>query len=266
VDSLLDSLLVFVTRRWYVVAFLVTYIVLGLTHLGARRLALFSAVAAAISWMSEFPSIRWGFPYGLYHYLWGPPSGLDPREPSIFGVPCFSTLSYVFLNYASYCAAVVVLGAGEPRGGRARAAMALVSAALVVAVDTIIDPVALRGDRWFLGKMYHYPHGGEHWGIPITNYAGWLLVGALIVGTYLALEARLATPRPVRPAGPPLGTALYFAVIAFNVVVTFWIGERDLAWSSVAIAAPLLAIVLARGFLTVSEERPTIPRQEGLSA
>ena len=70
---------------------------------------------AAISLASEIPSIRWGFPYGLYHYLWEGPTGLDPREPSIFGVPCFSTLSYVFLNYAAICLAIGAVSLSDVR-------------------------------------------------------------------------------------------------------------------------------------------------------
>jgi putative membrane protein len=262
--ALLDAVSVSLTRRWYVVAFLAAYLVLALRHLGARRTALFTAVAASISWLSEVPSIRVGVPYGLYHYLWGGPSGIDPREPSLLGVPCFSTLSYVFLNYAALCAAVVVLGCGNPRGARARAAVAATAATLVVALDAVIDPVALRGERWFLGKIYHYPGSGEHFGVPVSNYAGWLLVGALIASVYLTLEARLRTPAPARRLGPELGAALYFSVAAFNIAVTFWIGERDIGWSSVAIAAPILVIAVARTALTGASAVPIMPRGEDL--
>jgi putative membrane protein len=32
--------------------------------------------------------------------------------------------------------------------------------------DVIIDPVALQGERWFLGKIYGYPHEVIYFGIP----------------------------------------------------------------------------------------------------
>lgn len=258
----MDAIFVSLERRWYVAAFLVSYLVLALRHLGWRRTALFSGVAFAISLASEVPSIRVGFPYGLYTYLVGGPSGIDPREPMILGVPCFSTLSYVFLNYASLCAATTILGVAFPsaQGGlRARAAVALTAGALVVALDTIVDPIALRGEHWFLGKIYFYPGGGQHWGIPVSNYGGWLLVGTLIPLAYQAAEARLAAtlgPRPARPLGEALGAGLYFGILAFNIGVTFWIGERDLGWSSTAIATPLLVLTLARLGLTEAPAHP----------
>ena len=45
-------------------------------------------------------------------------------------------------------------------------------------IDMVIDPVALRGDRWFLGKIYYYPEPGVHFGVPFANYIGWAVVGA----------------------------------------------------------------------------------------
>jgi putative membrane protein len=245
--ALLDRILVPLERRWYVAVFLVAYLAIALLHLGRRRVALFSALAFAISLASEIPSIRWGFPYGLYTYLWGG-GGLDPREPSILGVPCFSTLSYVFLNYAALATAMLLLGRPEPKTWRARAGLAVASAALVVAIDTVVDPIALKGGEWFLGKIYYYPGGGEHFGVPITNYLGWLLVGALIAGSYLALELRVKEPPPSSGArlGPLLGAGLFSGVLAFNIGVTFSIGARDLGWASVCIVAPLLALAAAR--------------------
>jgi uncharacterized membrane protein len=233
----IDAVSIFLVRRWYVVLFLAAYVPLALRHLGARRTLRFSAIAAAISLASEIPSIRWGFPYGLYHYLWEGPTGLDPREPSILGVPCFSTLSYVFLNYAAICLASVLVGA------RSRAALAVVAGVCMVALDMIIDPIALQGEKWFLGKMYWYPGGGEHFGVPITNYAGWFLVAALIA----------AATWPLPRARCELGAGLWFGVAAFNIGVTFWIGERTLGWASAGIALPLLATALVRMIAAADE-------------
>jgi putative membrane protein len=237
----LEAVTVTAARRWYVLLFLAVYLVAALRHLGARRAALFSVSGFAIAWASEVPSIRWGFPYGLYRYLWAPgePRGLDPREPALLGVPVFSDLSYVFLGYAALCLAAHLAG-----GGTRRLATALVAAVLFVALDAVIDPVALRGGEWFLGKIYDYPHGGSHFGVPLSNYAGWLFVGIAMQLSYLSLERRLPGP-PERGSVLP-GVLLYFGVCAFNVGVAASIGARDLAFAGAAIAAPLAAIAAAR--------------------
>ena len=36
----------------------------------------------------------------------------------------------------------------------------VLTAAFLTFIDVIIDPVALRGDRWFLGLIYGYPDPG----------------------------------------------------------------------------------------------------------
>ena len=55
-----------------------------------------------------------------------------------------------------------------------------------------------------------------------------------------------ATTWPLPRARAELGAALWFGVAAFNIAVTFWIGEETLAWSSVGIALPLLAVSVPR--------------------
>ncbi len=48
---------------------------------------------------------------------------------------------------------------------------------MMMLLDVVIDPLAVRGDRWFLGRVFDYPSGGVYFGVPLSNFAGWLLVG-----------------------------------------------------------------------------------------
>jgi putative membrane protein len=107
---------------------------------------------------------------------------------------------------------------------------ALVLTALLFAcIDMVIDPIALRGDRWFLGKIYYYPDPGVHFGVPITNYVGWAVVGLISLSLYFPLDHRMAPPPAangrVTTRRILLGVGLYYGVLAFNLSVTFWIGE-----------------------------------------
>ena len=69
-------------------------------------------------------------------------------------------------------------------------------AANEVCLDLIIDPVALRGDRSFLGKLYYYPNGGLYFGVTIANFIGWFVVCLLILRVYIFLEALLFHANP----------------------------------------------------------------------
>jgi len=102
---------------------------------------------------------------------------------------------------------------------------------LFVLLDIIIDPVALQGSRWFLGQIYGYRSPGLYFGIPMSNFGGWLLVGLFLVGVLQFLSTR----DRLEPKGPSvlsrirgiqgLGPILYASILAFNLTVTFWIGE-----------------------------------------
>ena len=113
---------------------------------------------------------------------------------------------------------------------------------LFMFIDMVIDPVALRGDRWFLGKIYYYPDPGVHFGVPFANYVGWAVVGTLALAVYVPLERRLpSSPRSDSPTPRLLlGVGLYYGVLFFNLGVTFWIGEWLMGASGLLMHLPIL--------------------------
>ena len=204
-----------VTMRPYVVVFLATFLALAGRDLGGRRTLGFLAWGAAVAFSAEWASTRVGIPFGLYHYT-GDTMG---RELFLSNVPVFDFMSFPFLAYASWCLARAATGRWRGAGVVALAGV------LMMLADVVIDPLAVRGDRWFLGRIFYYPAGGIYFGVPLSNFAGWAVVGWAIVGGYLLLGGRRA------PAGGSarLGVAFYYAILVFNLAVTAWIGEWGLA-------------------------------------
>lgn len=226
-----------VLLRPYVFAFLAVYLAAAGAHLGWRRTLLFIPAGYWVAWLSEFSSIHWGFPYGDYFYI----AATVDRELWVFGVPFMDSLSYVFLAYCSYAMALFILSPLhfsrkgvvilETRRLRRSPETLVLGACLFVLLDIIIDPVAYQGDRWFLGQIYGYREPGLYFGIPLSNFAGWLLVGLAMVAALQLLDRlpRLEPGRRSRLGSIPwvrlLGSVLYVSVLAFNLTVTFWIGE-----------------------------------------
>jgi putative membrane protein len=230
-----------IALRPYVFVFLFIYAVSAAFHLGWRRMAVFIPLGYCLAWMSELASIHWGFPYGDYYYILHTAN----RELWVLGVPFMDSLSYVFLSYCSYSTAIFILsplyvkGAGvfvlETRSIRRSWKVLLLGASLFVLLDIIIDPVALQGHRWFLGQIYGYRHVGLYFGIPMSNFGGWLLVGLALTGALQLLD-RVTTLEPPNGVscqgfqGPgSMGPLLYLSVIVFNLAVTVWIGELFMA-------------------------------------
>jgi putative membrane protein len=232
-DANMELVVGTVLLRPYVFALLLAFLAAGRADLGAARTLAFMGCVWPVAWLAEFASTRVGIPFGLYHYS-GDTRG---RELYVANVPFFDSLSFAFLAYAAFCLARLVLGPGRARRGR----LALATGLLMMLLDVVVDPLAVRGDRWFLGRVFHYAESGVYFGVPLSNFAGWVVVGVLGVGAYLAVAGVPAEGRPWP------GVGLYYAVLAFNLGITLWIQEWLLASAGLAVHAAVgLALVAWR--------------------
>jgi putative membrane protein len=232
----MDLLIGTLVLRPYVFGFLAAFLLAGAADLGWRRTLLFGAWVGPVAWLAEFSSTRTGVPFGLYHYT-GSTRG---QELFVADVPFMDSLSFTFLAYAAFCLARAVL---RPRASSALAVTGL-AGVLMMLLDVVIDPLAVRGDRWFLGRIFYYPDGGAYFGVPVSNFVGWMIVGWAGVGGYCAWSRWLGGGR--RGGGDGFdrhgrrvwpGIGLYYAVLAFNLVLTGWIGEWRLLGVGVAVHA-----------------------------
>lgn len=249
-DSFVRLVVGTVVLRPYVVAFLLLYLFAAVADMGWRRTLLFTVVAWSMAFAAESLSIRLGVPFGLYHYL---PTTAG-RELWIAGIPFMDSLSFVFLAYASWtmaCLAVLrPLRDGQsrwafslPHRDRFGAPVLLLAVVFFVLIDVVVDPIAVRGDRWFLGQIFYYPEGGVYFGVPVSNFVGWGAVGSLIMILFAFLERLIRPGAPAWAARLPLrplyGPALYYIVLAFALTVTWFIGERTLLLVGLFIYGPL---------------------------
>lgn len=253
--EILDIAVGTITMRPYVFAFLAAYLVAAVLHLGWRKTILFTVAGYLIAFASEYSSINTGFPYGWYYYV----DTTRDRELWVAGVPFFDSLSYVFLTYCSYALALLVLApVKRVRGdlvlletGRLRRSFSVLflGSLFQVFLDIIIDPVALQGSRWFLGRIYGYREVGAHFGVPVSNYLGWLLVSAVLIAALQFIDRTgKGEAKPAGVAAAPYrclyGPFLYLCVVIFNLTVTVYIGEELMALTGLFIVIPPAAMGL----------------------
>jgi len=268
----MDLLVGTVVLRPYVFAFLAVFLVGGTADLGWRRVLGFAGCVWPVAWLAEFSSTRIGIPFGLYHYT----QLTRGRELFLADVPVMDSLSFTFLAYASFCLARVALAGRTP----SPPVTAVAAGALMMALDIVIDPLAVRGDRWFLGNLFYYPEPGVYFGVPLSNFAGWIIVGTVGVGLYLVLVHEPASaggaPAPRRPAARTTvhgrasghrawpGVALYYSVLGFNLAMTIVIGEWWLAAVGavihVAVALVIVHFNRSPGVLALGPDREGIQR------
>lgn len=215
--------------RLYVFLFLAAFLVVASRDLGWRWAWGWLTWGWAVAFTAEFASTRVGIPFGLYHYT-GATAG---RELFISNIPFFDPLSFPFLAYASYCLARWALGQAQ---GWAAAALA---GALMMLADVVVDPLAVLGERWFLGHLFDYAEPGPYFGVPLSNFVGWFLVGWVIVGGYLwAAGSRTWT------LGSPLGgIGIYYGVLFFSLGITAWIGAKPLLGAGILVHVGVFLLV-----------------------
>lgn len=248
--------------RPYVFVFLAAFLFAAVQLIGWQRTWRFWLISWITAFVCEFSSTRNGIPFGWYFYN-GSTVG---QELYISDIPFMDSISFSFLLFASYCLALLSLlpihpgpsatvGSGLPDLKfalplRTSWPVFTLTVLFFAFIDMVIDPVALRGDRWFLGKIYYYPDPGVHFGVPMANYAGWAVVGAISLWLCFPLDRRLRSPLPShRPSTTHrllLGAGLYYGVLAFNLGVTFWIGESLQGTTGLLMYVPVTALLLLR--------------------
>ena len=242
-----------VLLRPYVFLFLALYLWAAAAAIGWRRTALFTAIAWAVAFTAEYSSTRNGIPFGFYSYI----PATKGRELWISNVPFMDSLSFTFLAYVSFALAQWLrlpsdAGAREVKGVRRSWPVLGLTAFLFMLIDVVIDPLALRGDRWFLGKIYEYPSPGIYFGVPLTNFLGWGVVGFVVIALFQQLDRVLRAERTsgggVRPIF--LGAALYFLILVFNLCMTFAIGEYLLGTVGILLYVPITWLFLTRYWST----------------
>ncbi len=257
-----SHLLITLQHRPYVFAFLLTFLIFGTLQLGVKRTLLFLGLGWVIAFASEVSSIRNGFPYGDYQYVYENLKG----ELLLWGVPLWDSLSYTFLAYASYATAIVLFtGRGAPWCAQAQQAeplqnkeeflqtrcswkVLLLSTLLMTGIDVIIDPLTALGDQWFLGRIYYYPSGGIYFGVPLSNFFGWALVAFCIVFLFQKLdrvfEENGNALKPWQGLQAYLGVLLYLGVFFFNWSITLYLKLWGLAIADLILLTPLLIALI----------------------
>lgn len=243
-----------VILRPYVFIFLGLFLFVASRQIGWKRTVLWAVTGYAVAFAAEFSSIHGGFPFGDYFYI----DTTRNQELWIAGVPFMDSLSFSFLTFTGYTCAWQIVAAVKTKS-RPQAAFTyqsirrspwvlILGATVTTLMDVIIDPVALMGDRWFLGQIHGWPRGGQYFGVPLTNFAGWFLVTAVTIAINQAVDALLnrssvQDQRPVMPYIHLGGFALFVFIVGFNLFITAWLREWRLFFSGLPLAVGFLLAV-----------------------
>lgn len=185
----------------------------------------------AISLLAEWSGIHFGVPFGArfaYH---------EDLTPRIFGsVPLFIPFAWFSLLYAP----LVLLDSVPTREkGRDRTGLKiLLAAVLVTASDLYLDPLAIDAEAWT------WERPGKWFGVPLSNFAGWWLVGGTVYGIYHFSFRGVRRPRSRNARS--LQGVIWVGIVLLTAGVLFCLNQRiESGWKSIATAYSLTLTALA---------------------
>ncbi|WP_072688654.1 carotenoid biosynthesis protein [Rhodococcus marinonascens] len=204
-----------------------------ITHAAATRGARWTAglviVTAGLGLSSEVLGTATGYPYGCYAYT------ADRLGPALAGVPLVVPLAWTAGFYLAWCVASVLA-----RGPLLRPIRILLATIGVVGWDLYLDPQMVADGQWTWCVADAGLPGLEH--IPLTNYAGWLLVTVVMavavdridllidhgVNRRIELQVDAAAPRS---DGVPIGLFLW-TWLGSALAHSVFLGAPELRYSA----------------------------------
>lgn len=170
-------------------------------YLGPKGAVLSLLSLSAFGYAIETIGVATGFPYGPFYYG-------DALGPKVAGlVPYLLPLSWVPLVLGAVGATTPAVPENEDVS-RHRVLWVLYAAILLTLVDGVLDPGAASLGFWV------WPEGGPYYGVPVSNYLGWLFSSSVAAAILLVLGRQRWGRVP-----PPPGL-----LDSTLIAVAFWTG------------------------------------------
>ncbi|WP_347060267.1 carotenoid biosynthesis protein [Blastococcus sp. HT6-30] len=168
----------------------------------------------------ESVGLATGYPYGSYTYS-------DTLGPTLLGVPFLVPLAWLMMAWPSWLLGDVL--ARPVRASRRRPARIGWAAAVFAAWDVVLDPQLVQAGYWTWADPSPGLPGIDT--VPLTNLAGWLLAGLVLMTLLDALVARTASGPRTGPGAPLF--ALAWMTLGGALAHAGWLGlPGSAAWGA----------------------------------
>lgn len=177
--------------------------------LGRRDAVLLFGILGVFALAIETSAMITGFPYGHFGYS-------ELLGYRLFGLtPWTVFLAWTPLVLAAYAISVRVFGEQlfAVSGKLSASILRIIFVALVLVIfDLVLDPGAVKIGFW------RYEGGGAFYGVPVSNFAGWLFSGAI---GGIVLEIFTAFKKPLLPAPAQLISSTFFIIFFWSAIAFF---------------------------------------------
>jgi uncharacterized membrane protein len=224
------------TVSWTIVVLgsLLSVVHAGLSR-GVRTGAALLGLVALTAVTFEAVGLATGVPYGSYHYS-------DALGPTLLGVPFLVPLAWLMMAWPSWLLAERL--AGPVRPDRRHIVRIAAAAGVFAGWDVVLDPQMVQAGYWTWANPRPGLPGIPT--VPLTNLAGWLLAGLVLMALLDMLVARISVPGAPRigAAGPLL--SLGWMTLGGALAHAGWLGLPGSAAWGAALALPVLVALLVQ--------------------
>lgn len=166
--------------------------------LGWRDAITLFATLGVLALLIETCALLTGFPYGHFGYS-------ELLGYKLFGyAPWTVFFAWTPLVIAAYTIAARLFDHAVLR--------ILSTAVFLVVFDLVLDPGAVKLGFW------RYESGGEFYGVPLSNFVGWLVSGATAA---IVLETFVRVRKPLLPAPAQLISSAFFIIVFWTAIAFF---------------------------------------------
>jgi len=230
-------------RHAVTIASVLTFAAATLTHLAAQRgvatAVRFFAAVAIVSFLAEWVGVHTGWPFGTYSYG----SGLGPKA---LDVPILVPIAWTMMAWPAAVAARHLVSRPP--------LVFLVTAAALAGWDLFLDPQMVRDGHW---RWSYDSESPALQGIPLTNLAGWLLVGFVIAIVVTRLVPRQTTLEPSDALPLTMFLWTYVGSIIVNAIFLSRPGIALIGGIGMGLVGVPLAVRLARRTKSRARRAPT---------
>ena len=203
-------------------ALAVIFVACALVHAGVfygpREALVLFILCIAITFAMENIGAATGFPFGNYHFV------ADAGLPRVGTIPIIVGPLWFGAGYFSWVVASILLDGSDRRLDRPLEFIALpvIAAFVMTQWDLVMDRSVST-----IGKAWIWHDGGVDFGVPLSNYLGWLLTSWLLFQAF-AFYLRRQLPRL-----PPSGASrklqaiaiLFYVCLSLTHVIPWVMGQ-----------------------------------------
>jgi uncharacterized membrane protein len=186
---------------------------------GWRDAAVLAIICLGVTFTMENIGDATGFPFGRYHFAVG------MSLPHVGTIPIIVGPLWFGMGYFSWIVAGTLLGGAETRTNRKFEVVALpiVAALVMTQWDLVMDPPLST-----ISKAWIWHGGGAHFGVPLSNYLGWLLTAWLFYQAFaIYLSRRHASVRTIRQERALRLAAILFYLASGLAHMTPWVVSQS---------------------------------------